>query len=57
MLPDNVIDGVVGGHIHTVVHHWVNNIPVMIAHSYSKNLNALYFTYDKKNKKVIKEAV
>ena len=55
MLPDNVIDGVVGAHVHTIVHHWVNKIPVMIADSYAKNINALYLTYDKFNKKLVQE--
>jgi 2',3'-cyclic-nucleotide 2'-phosphodiesterase (5'-nucleotidase family) len=57
MVPENVLDGVVGGHVHTIVHHWVNNIPVIIADSYSKNLNALYLTYDKLNRKIIKENI
>ena len=45
----------VAAHVHTIVHHWVNNIPVMVADSYAKNLNAMYLTYDKTSGKVIRE--
>ncbi len=31
-LPSGTLDAVVGGHYHTIVHHWVNNIPVIIGY-------------------------
>jgi len=30
-LNNTLIDGVVSGHTHSVIHHWVNDIPVMQA--------------------------
>ena len=52
-VPDGVIDGVVGGHVHTLAHHWRNKIPVVMGASYAKYFNILYFKYDKINRKLL----
>jgi 5'-nucleotidase len=52
-VPEGVIDGVVGGHVHTLAHHWRNKIPVVMGASYAKYFNVLYFKYDKLNKKLL----
>ena len=54
-LPAGTLDGVIGGHKHTIVHHWLNNIPVVIGECNAKHFNVLYLTYDMINKKVIHE--
>lgn len=52
-LPKGVIDAVLGGHTHTIVHHWVNDIPVIIGDMYARHFNVLYLTYDKIKKRLI----
>ena len=52
-LPKGVIDAVIGGHTHTIVHHWVNDIPIIIGDMYARHFNILYLTYDKINKQLI----
>ena len=52
-IPSNVIDGVVGGHLHTIVHHWINGVPVVLGDCNARHFNVLYLTYDKKNRQVL----
>lgn len=52
-LPQNVVDGVVGGHLHTIVHHWINGVPVVLGDCNARHFNVLYLTYDKINKQVL----
>ena len=52
-LPRDVLDGVVGGHLHTIVHHWINDIPVVLGDCNARHFNVLYLTFDKINKKVL----
>ena len=52
-LPKGVIDAVLGGHTHTIVHHWVNEIPIIIGDMYARHFNILYLTYDKLNRKLL----
>ena len=54
-LPAGTLDGVVGGHKHTIVHHWLNDIPVMVGDCNARHFNVLYLTYDKINKKIISD--
>lgn len=52
-LPIGLIDGVIGGHRHGIMHHWINGVPVMIGDYNARHFNVLYLTYDKKNKKIL----
>ena len=52
-LPKGVVDAVLGGHTHTIVHHWVNDVPVVIGDMYARHFNILYLTYDKYNKQLL----
>lgn len=54
-LPKGVIDAVLGGHTHTIVHHWVNEIPILIGDMYARHFNVLYLEYDKINKRLVSE--
>jgi 2',3'-cyclic-nucleotide 2'-phosphodiesterase (5'-nucleotidase family) len=51
-LPNGTLDGVIGGHVHDVVHHWFNGIPMVQSVNGGFYFNVLYFTFDK-NKKVV----
>ena len=42
-----MIDGIIGGDTHTNVHHWVNDIPIMISTHFSKYLNIMYLPFKK----------
>lgn len=53
-LPDGTVDGVVGGHQHTIVHHWKGEIPVILGGSNAKYFNVMYLKYDLKKNKLIK---
>ena len=52
-LPAGTVDAVVSGHSHTVVHNWVNGIPVIQAGASGRYLNLIYLTYDEKSKTVL----
>ncbi len=52
-LPSNILNGVVGGHLHTIVHHWINDIPVVLGDCNARHFNVLYFTFDKTKRQVI----
>lgn len=45
-LPAGTVDAVVSGHTHTLVHHWVANVPVIQGGSLGKYFNVIYLTYD-----------
>ena len=45
-LPQGTIDGVVSGHTHDIVHHWINGVPVIQNAIGGKTFNILYFTFD-----------
>lgn len=54
-LPKGAIDAVLGGHSHTIVHHWINDIPVLIGDQYARHFNVIYLTFDKINKRLLPE--
>ena len=54
-LPPGTLDGVIGGHKHTIVHHWLNDIPVVVGECNARHFNVLYMTYDLINKKLISD--
>lgn len=46
-LPQGIIDGVIGGHVHDVVHHWFNDIPMIQSVNGGFYFNVLYYTFNK----------
>lgn len=54
-LDEGVIDAVVGGHVHDVVHHWVNDIPIIQSINGGFYSHVMYLTFDKATKKIIRE--
>jgi 2',3'-cyclic-nucleotide 2'-phosphodiesterase (5'-nucleotidase family) len=53
-LEEGIIDAVVGGHVHDIVHHWVNDTPVIQTTNGGYYSNIIYLTFDKNTKKVKK---
>jgi 2',3'-cyclic-nucleotide 2'-phosphodiesterase/3'-nucleotidase/5'-nucleotidase len=51
-LEGGVIDAVVGGHVHDIVHHWVNGVPVIQSINGGYYSNILYLTFDSTTKKL-----
>jgi 5'-nucleotidase len=52
-LPAGTLDGVVAGHSHQLVHHWIAGVPVIQGGSFGRYFNVLYFRYDLKNRKIL----
>ena len=52
-LKPNIIDGIIGGDTHNNVHHWINDIPIMITKGASKYVNVMYLPFKKENNKFI----
>lgn len=52
-LPRGTVDAVVSGHTHTIVHHWVNGVPVIQGGSFGRYFNVIYLTYDLSAGKVL----
>lgn len=52
-LPVGVLDGIVSGHTHQIIHHFFNHIPVIQDESYDQFFNVIYYTLDLKTKQVI----
>ncbi len=48
-----MIDGVFGGHTHSVAHHFINDIPVVISSSFTKYLSIMYFKFDLIKNKIL----
>jgi len=55
-LPAGTIDAVVGGHIHTIVHHWIAGVPVVQAMRSGMYFNLLKLKYDHETRKVLGDA-
>ena len=49
-LKPGIIDAIIGGDTHNTVHHWINNIPIMINKGKSNYLNVMYLPFKKDNK-------
>jgi 5'-nucleotidase len=54
-LPAGTVDGVISGHSHQVVHHWVAGVPVIQGGAFGRYLNVIYLTYDWSQKKILSE--
>jgi len=54
-LPEGLIDGVVAGHTHDIVHHFVNGIPVVNGENLARHFHVMYIAWDRTKKKVVRE--
>lgn len=52
-IPPGTVDAVVSGHSHTIVHHWVNGVPVVQAGTRNQYFNLIYLTFDLKEHKLV----
>jgi 2',3'-cyclic-nucleotide 2'-phosphodiesterase (5'-nucleotidase family) len=48
-----VVDAVVSGNTHTIVHHWIGGVPVIQSGSFGNQLHAIYMFYDTHKKKLL----
>ena len=50
-----IFDAIVGGDTHNTIHHWINNIPIMISKGRANYLNIMYlpFKKDSNNKYIL----
>ncbi|MBC7385832.1 MAG: bifunctional metallophosphatase/5'-nucleotidase [Cryobacterium sp.] len=51
-LPKGTFDAVVSGHTHSLVHHWIEGVPVIQGGTRNSFYNLIYLTYDWNAKKV-----
>ena len=54
-LDPGIIDAVVGGHNHNIVHHWVNGVPVVQTTSGGYYSHIIYLRFDHKTNKLISD--
>ena len=52
-LKPGLIDAIIGGDTHNNVHHWIDNIPIMISKGKTKYLNIMYLPFKKRDNKYI----
>jgi 5'-nucleotidase len=50
-----MVDAVVAGHSHQVVHHWVAGVPVIEGGAMARYFNLIYLTVDRRSGKLIKD--
>ena len=48
-LKPGIIDAIIGGDTHNNVHHWIDNIPIMISKGKTKYTNIMYLPFKKVN--------
>jgi 5'-nucleotidase len=51
-LPRGTIDAVVSGHTHSLVHHWIEGVPVIQAGTRNAYFNLVYLTWDWERKRL-----
>lgn len=51
-LPKGTFDAVVSGHTHSLVHHWIEGVPVIQGGTRNAYYNLIYLTYDWNQKKL-----
>lgn len=56
-LPPGTVHAVVSGHSHTLIHHWVNGIPVIQSGASGSYLHLVYLPYDREKKQILKDQV
>lgn len=52
-IPKGILDGVVSGHTHTIIHHWVAGIPVIQGGAFGRYVNVIYLKYDWAQRRVL----
>ena len=52
-LKKGIIDGIIGGDTHNNIHHWIDDIPIMISKGKAKYINIMYLPFKKENNKYI----
>jgi len=52
-LPTGTVDGVVAGHTHQVIHHWIAGTPVIEGGANGRYFNVMYLVYDWKTHKLL----
>ncbi len=48
-----VLHGIVAGHTHQVIHHYLNGIAVVEGEAYNQYFNVIYYTFDKATKRLL----
>ena len=51
--PAGVLDGIVSGHTHQVIHHWLNGIPAVQGEAYNQHFNIIYLTFDRRSGRLL----
>ncbi len=51
--PAGVLDGIVSGHTHQIIHHWLNGIPTVQGEAYNQHFNIIYLTFDRRSGKLL----
>ncbi len=46
-IPAGTLQGVIAGHTHQIVHHWIEGVPTIEGEAYNKYFNILYLTFDR----------
>jgi 5'-nucleotidase len=54
-LPAGTVDGVVSGHTHSIVHHWIAGVPVVQGGASGRYFNIIYLTYDFTHHRVVSD--
>jgi 5'-nucleotidase len=49
------VDGIVAGHTHQPIHHYLSGVPVIQGEAYNQYFNILYLTFSKRTKKLLTE--
>ena len=47
------LDGIISGHTHQVIHHWLSGIPTVQDEAYNQHFNIIYYTFERKTGKLI----
>ena len=42
-----ILDGIVAGHTHQIIHHFMNGVPVVQGEAYNQYFNIIYYTFDR----------
>jgi 5'-nucleotidase len=49
------VDGIIAGHTHQIIHHFIHEIPVVQGEAYNQYFNVMYFTFDRKTHALVSE--
>ncbi len=52
-MPRGSVDGVVAGHTHQVIHHFLNDVPVVQGEAYNQYFNIIYLVFDRATRQLI----